>query len=89
MVPQGQLQPPPLFACGKIYPRAARNGLIAPRGRRRDDELGPWPAKRVFAETMHLRQMASAVDVSDFDLLLVEQGRDPRAFRESRIHGRV
>ena len=28
MVPQGQFHPPPLFACGKAYPRAARNGPL-------------------------------------------------------------
>ena len=38
---------------------------FAPRERRRDDESGPGPAKRVFAKAVHLRQMASQVDVSD------------------------
>ena len=38
---------------------------FAPRERRRDDESGPGAAKLVFAKTTHLRQMASAVDVSD------------------------
>ena len=38
---------------------------FAPQGRRRDDELGPGSAKRVFAKAVHLRRMASAVGVSD------------------------
>ena len=27
-VPQGQFHPPPLFACGKAYPRAVRDGPL-------------------------------------------------------------
>ena len=32
MVPQGQFHPPPLFACGKTYPLAVRNGLLRREG---------------------------------------------------------
>ena len=56
--------------------------LIAPRERRRDDESGPGSAKRVFAKTTHLRQMASAFDVSDPGMELAEQGRDQCRFRD-------
>ena len=50
-----------------LYPSGPKRPF-APRGRRRDDESGPESAKRVFAKTVHLRQMASVVDANDSGL---------------------
>ena len=48
MVPQGQFHPPPLFACGKTYPLAVRNGLLRREGAAETTSWVPGPRNAFF-----------------------------------------